>query len=122
MGAAGICARSPLRGSLEAGGLGGWLILVGAARRLSACRAPLQLGLAGAGWWWEVAGALPMAALVGIWIAGAAALDSERTASCRRRAASVGAARRLLGCVGNEVAMDGGGGADAAPTVFWRKF
>jgi hypothetical protein len=42
---------------MEAGGLGG-LVLTGKARRFSARRAPLQLGLAGAGWWWEVVGSL----------------------------------------------------------------
>jgi hypothetical protein len=59
---------------MEAGGLER-LVLTGAARRLSVRRAPLQLGLAGAGWWWEVAGALIVAALVGTWFAGAVAPD-----------------------------------------------
>jgi hypothetical protein len=60
-------------------------------------------------------------AMDGTWIAEAAALGMERATSCRWRAVTIGAAGRLLDCVGGKAVEDGGGGTENSPTCLWHK-
>jgi hypothetical protein len=90
------------------------LVLTGAARRLSARRASLQLGLTGVGWWWEVAGALLWRLWLGPGLPGRRP-RTVRTASALRRAAAVACYLPLPGrASGVEVAVEVRGGAGAA--------